>query len=135
MAKNSEPSAAKEKFKSFLEKLGTVRDGTNTVLGIAGNVLFHLRKLFLAVPVILVGMRVFMYAKENLPNQVGVLLEESGAFRYMLDRDTAMACCLYLTGGCLLMMFLSRKVIYPWIISLFSLVLPIVLVVTNLFLG
>ena len=135
MAKNSEPSAAKEKFNSFLEKFAAVRDGTSTVLGIVGNILFHLRKLFLAVPVILVGMRIFMYAKEKLPNQVGVLLEESGAFRYMLDRDTAMACCLYLTGGCLLMMFLSRKVIYPWIISLFSLVLPLVLVFTNLFPG
>jgi len=135
MAKNSEPSAAKEKFNSFLEKFGKVRDGANTVLGLVGNILYHLRKLFLAVPVVLVGMRIFMYAKENLPNQVGVLLEESGAFRYMLDRDSAMACCLYLTGACLLMMFLSRKVIYPWIISLFSLVLPLVLVVTNLFPG
>ena len=38
-----------------------------------------------------------------------------------------------MTALCLLMMFLSRKTIYPWIISIFSLVLPFLLIVTNIF--
>ena len=40
--------------------------------------------------------------------------------------------CLAVTALCLLMMFISRRTIYPWLISIFSLVLPILLIVTNM---
>ena len=34
---------------------------------------------------------------------------------------------------CLLMMLISRRTIYPWLISLFSLILPFALLITNIF--
>jgi hypothetical protein len=40
---------------------------------------------------------------------------------------------MVITVGCLVMMFFSRKTIYPWIISLMSLLLPLLLIVTNTF--
>jgi hypothetical protein len=40
---------------------------------------------------------------------------------------------LAITGGCLLMMVFSRKVIYPWLISVFSLVLPLLVLALNFF--
>ena len=40
---------------------------------------------------------------------------------------------LALTGGCLAMMFLSRKALYAWAVSVFSLALPVLLVVSNLY--
>ena len=42
---------------------------------------------------------------------------------------------LVVTGVCLVMMWLSRRTIYPWIISIFSLVLPILIWITNVFPG
>ena len=38
-----------------------------------------------------------------------------------------------LTAVCLLLMFISKKVLYPWLISIFSLVLPILILITNIF--
>ena len=40
---------------------------------------------------------------------------------------------LILTCFCLLLMFCSKKILYPWLISVFSLMLPIVLWLTNVF--
>ena len=40
---------------------------------------------------------------------------------------------LIVTGVCLVMMWLSRRTIYPWIISIFSLVLPWLIWITNVF--
>ena len=37
------------------------------------------------------------------------------------------------TGGCLAMMFLSRKTVYPWMICMFSMLLPLLILLTNIF--
>ena len=103
------------------------------VFGIIGKVLYHLRKVFLTVPVVLLALRVFNECKERLPEDVGFLLQEGGTYRYVTDRGTALSVCMAITAGCLVMMFCSRKVVYPWLISLFTLLLPVLLVITNMF--
>jgi len=40
---------------------------------------------------------------------------------------------LALTALCLVMVFCSKRVVYPWLISIFSLVIPIVIWITNVF--
>ena len=40
---------------------------------------------------------------------------------------------LALTLACLFLMFCSRKALYPWAISVFTLALPILLLVSNLY--
>ena len=101
------------------------------VMASVGKVLYHLRKVFMAIPVVMLGLKVFVYAKEKLPQEVGILLLEDGNYKYLLERGAALNVCMALTGACLLLMFLSRKIVYPWIISLFSLVLPLFLVFSN----
>ena len=48
---------------------------------------------------------------------------------------TAIAYTSAITIGCLVLMLFSRKTIYPWLISLFSLLLPVLLIITNTFPG
>ena len=36
-------------------------------------------------------------------------------------------------AACLLLMFLSRRVVYPWLVSIFSLALPLLIYITNVF--
>ena len=133
MEKRKNQPAFVRKWKAFWSKVKSVTDPIERVVGKIGNVLYHMRKIFLTVPVVLVGMRVYLYAKEKLPAEVGLLLQENGGYQYMLDRDTALSCCMVITGACLLLMYLSRKTIYPWIISLFTLILPLFLVISNMF--
>jgi len=115
------------------QKTKTAFEKTGRVFSVIGKVLYHMRKLFLSVPVVWLAVRIYGIAMEKLPPVVGLLLRESGDYVRMVERETAALGCMAVTAVCLLMMFCSRRTLYPWLISLFSLVLPILLIVTNTF--
>ena len=69
----------------------------------------------------------------TLPAQVGIDLQASGEYAQMISKSVAVMGPLALTAVCLLLMFTSRKVLYPWLISIFSLVLPLLILITNIF--
>ena len=64
---------------------------------------------------------------------VGIDIQANGEFAKSISREMAVYGPLALTGGCLLMMIFSRKVIYPWLISVFTLLLPLLLIALNFF--
>lgn len=97
------------------------------------KIAFPLRKVILAIPVVFYALRLAAYNMQNLPVQVGIDLQATGEFARMISRETAVMGPLVVTGGCLALMFLSRKTIYPWIISIFSLILPVLLLITNIY--
>ena len=103
------------------------------VFQIIGKVLYHTRKLFMAAPVVWVALQLYSKAMAELPKTVGLILQETGEYAHYIPRDTAAMGCLAVTAACLLMMFLSRRTLYPWLISVFSLVLPFLLIYTNIF--
>jgi hypothetical protein len=94
---------------------------------------YRLRSVFLAIPVIFLALRLAAYNSEHLPLLVGLDLQTSGEFAKTISRQTAVTFPLFLTGGCLVLTFLSKKTLYPWLISVFSLAIPILLLVTNMY--
>lgn len=118
--------SAKEKAKITVAKI-------NSLINFVGLILFRLRKIVLTVPVAYLAMRLAMYNREHLPEQVGINLQSSGEFAQMITRDMAVMGPLGLTAACLLLMFCSRKAMYPWAISVFTLVLPVLILFTNLY--
>ena len=96
---------------------------------------FRLRGVLMSVPVALVALRLAAWNMVKLPEEVGINLLASGEYQYMISRGLAVMAPLVVTGVCLLMMLLSRRTIYPWLISIFSLVLPLLIWVTNVFPG
>lgn len=95
----------------------------------------EVRKVFLAAPVIALMIWLENECRRRLPELVGINLMASGDFEQLIARDTAIAYTSAITIGCLVLMVFSRKTIYPWLISLFSLLLPVLLIVTNTFPG
>ena len=57
----------------------------------------------------------------------------SGEFGLVVDRQVAIFGPLGVTAAALLLMVCSRKTFYPWVISLFTLILPVLLLVSNLY--
>ena len=102
------------------------------VIRVIFGVIYRLRSIFLAVPVVFAALRLAAYNSEHLPLLVGINLQTTGEFAKMISRQTAVTFPLMLTGGCLLLMFLSRKPIYPWLISIFTLTVPVLLLLTNM---
>lgn len=109
-------------------KLEKVREVTGKVI----MVLYHLRKVVLAAPVVYAAIRLANRCARELPETVGLNLQADGTFAIEISRNLAVICPLALTLGCLVMMFCSRKALYPWAISVFTLAVPILLLVSNL---
>lgn len=104
--------------------------GVARILALA---VYRLRAIFLAIPVLIVAFRLAAYNSEHLPLLVGLNLQTTGEFAKTISRQTAVTMPLMLTGGCLALTVLSKKTIYPWLISVFSLAIPVLLLITNMY--
>ena len=114
------------------EKIAKVMNKTGKILGGIGKWIYRLRSVILSVPVALQALWLAGQNMIRLPSSVGLWIQESGEYYMMVNRTTAVTGPVILTGVCLLLMFLSRRAVYPWLISMFSLVIPLVIWVTNL---
>jgi len=93
--------------------------------------LFRLRKFVMAAPVVFYALKIAAYNSEHLPEVVGIDLQASGEFAQTISRGLAVMGPLGLTLACLLLMFCSRKAMYPWAISIFTLALPLLILLSN----
>lgn len=123
----------KNKLLNFWQRTEPARTKTGHILHEIGLWIYRLRSVLLAAPVIAAALYLAKECMSALPARVGLLLLTDGGYQWMVNRSTAVLLPLLVTVVCLLMMFCSRKVIYPWLISVFSLVLPIVIYITNVF--
>lgn len=123
-ANGSEVSAKKKAGKN-----NSFQKAFDTVL----MTLYRLRKIVMAIPVIYLAFRLAFYNESHLPVEVGLFLQNNGCFLRMIDRGTAVLIPLFLTLGCLVLMMFSRKAMYAWAISIFSLALPILLLISNIY--
>ena len=106
---------------------------TMAVLKVIGKWIYRLRGLLMAIPVAVAALYLALQNMARLPEEVGINLLANGQYEYLVSRGLAVLVPLVVTGVCLVMMFLSRRTIYPWIISIFSLVLPWLIWITNVF--
>lgn len=102
-----------------------------TVVGTLCQWIFKLRKIFMALPVLYYAAEFAKMNMEQLPEMVGFDIQSTGEFAQMISRETAVYGPLGLTVLCVVLMLLSRKTIYPWLISIFTLVLPWLIWVLN----
>ena len=94
---------------------------------------YNMRSALLALPVIVIAIIQAIVNIAKLPSKVGLDMLASGEFQFLVGKGLAVMGPLILTCVCLLLMLCSKKVLYPWLISVFSLTLPIVLWLTNVF--
>ena len=126
--KKTEKSANSQNVRESAKKIwGYVR--------IVGQWIYKLRSVVLSIPVVVAAILLAVRNANTLPVLVGINMQTTGEFAVMIERNVAIFVPLLVTSLCLLMVFLSRKVLYPWLISVFSLVIPVVLWFTNAFPG
>ena len=117
---------------------GTVKKETVSVLkkisdciGLILTWIYRLRGVFLAIPVVYAALKLASYNMEHLPQIVGINLQSTGAFADTITREFAVYGPLGLTAACLVLTLCSRKVMYPWAVSVFTRVLPLLLLFSN----
>lgn len=124
-----------QKTKDIWGKVSQVFSKIEEVVGVILRCIFKLRKIFMAIPVVYLAVCIAMDNMERLPEAVGLNLQSTGEFALMVTRDYAVYGPLGVTAFCLILMLFSRKTLFPWIISIFSLVLPYLIWFTNIYQG
>jgi hypothetical protein len=122
-----------EKARPHLQKANAIWQKVRKYWKVARPWLWRFRKVLFAIPVLYLA---FYFARLNwnvLPEQVGLNLQINGEYASYISREMAVYGPLGVTGGCLAMMFLSRKTVYPWMICMFSMLLPLLVLITNIF--
>lgn len=128
-------SAFMEKTKNVWGKISAVFKKIEEVIGVICGCIFKLRKIFMAIPVVYLAIQIAQKNMERLPEAVGLNLQSTGEYAVMVTREYAVYGPLGVTAFCLLLMFFSRKTLYPWVISIFTLVLPYLIYFTNIYHG
>lgn len=103
------------------------------VLKIIGVYIYKLRGLLMVMPVIIAAVVLACYNLNHLGPNVGLNLQIDGGFETVVSRGTAVLVPLGITGVCVALTVISRKPLYPWLISVFSLVLPVLIYVVNVY--
>lgn len=93
--------------------------------------IFRLRRFILAAPVVFLALRLALLNATRLPKSVGLQIQANGEFARMVSRPAAVLGPLALTAFCLMLLFCSKKTLLPWLISLFTLILPLLIWMTN----
>ena len=125
--------AKKIELPPWLIKTWDVLKKIGRVLASIGKWIYRLRGFFMAIPVALAALFLASKNMARLPEEVGINLLANGEYQFLISRGLAVMAPLVVTGACLVMMWFSRRTIYPWIISIFTLILPILIWVTNVF--
>lgn len=94
---------------------------------------YRARKIVMAAPVAIYAFYLAYQNSIRLPTEVGIFLQNNGNFLRMIDRGTAVVFPLLVTLGCLALMMFSRKAMYAWAISVFTLTLPLLILISNTF--
>lgn len=128
-----ESGTASKPVQSGWEKAKEISAKINHIIDLIGMWMFRLRKFILAAPVVYLAMKLYAYNAEHLPEMVGLGLQSTGEYSVTIARSMALMGPFALTMGCLVLMFFSRKAMYSWAISIFTLALPILVLVSNVY--
>ena len=126
-------SELREKAQPALEKAQNAYQKAKKIGKKAWPWIWAGRKILLSIPVLWLMLYFARLNWNVLPELVGLNLQTTGEYAQYISKELAVYGPMGVTGGCLAMMFLSRKTVYPWMICMFSMLLPMLILVTNIF--
>ena len=94
---------------------------------------YRLRKVIMAAPVVYYALKLAGENTKRLPKIVGLNLQSTGEFALTVPRAVAVQGPLWVTAAALVLMFISRKAAFPWIVSVITLLLPYLIYFTNMY--
>lgn len=103
------------------------------VVSTVWSYIYRLRGLLLTAPVIIAAVVLACMNYTNLPETVGINFMSTGDFSYSMGRLPAVLLPLGLTTVCVVLTVCSKKTMFPWLVSVFSLSLPLVIYLINVY--
>lgn len=103
------------------------------VMKAIGHYIYLFRGVLISLPVLGVSIWQAYDNASKLPETVGINLLATGEYAMSVPRSSAVLVPLLVTVGCILLTCCSKRVLFPWLISIFTLVLPVLIWITNIY--
>lgn len=116
-----------------MQKIGRFFRKVLDILALIWRYIVRFKRIIIAIPVAVGAVYLALWNMDRLPSKVGFGIQLDGTFDYMVAREIAVLGPIAVTALCLLLMFCSKRTLTPWLVSVFSLVLPILIWVINAF--
>ena len=97
------------------------------------DIVWTCRGVIISLPVLWIAIVQAFKNASRLPETVGLNIQATGEFALTVGRPTAVVVPLLITIACIVMTCLTKRNLFPWLISIFSLVLPILIWVINIY--
>ena len=117
------------------KKAGSKKSGNDfwTVLKAIWRYIWMFRGAIISLPVLVFSIRQAFHNASVLPETVGLNIQATGEYAMTVSRSTAVVLPLLVTIGCILLTCFTKRPLFPWLISIFSLVLPVLIWVINIY--
>ena len=126
-------NALRTKLSPVMQKIGRFFRKVMDILALIWRYIVRFKRIIIAIPVAVGAVYLALWNMDRLPSKVGFGIQLDGTFDYMVAREIAVLGPIAVTALCLLLMFCSKRTLTPWLVSVFSLVLPILIWVINAF--
>lgn len=123
------------KDNAFIQKAGKIYQKASLVIEFLCKWVYRLRKVIMAAPVVYYALKLARENADRLPKMVGLDLQSTGEFAHTVSRTVAVQGPLLITTAALALMFISKKAVFPWIVSILTLTLPYLIYFTNYYGG
>ena len=117
--------ALRAKLSPVLQKIGQFFKKAADIIVRVWNYALRFKKVIIVAPVAAAAVYLALWSMDTLPAKVGLGIQLDGTFDYMIAREIAVLGPIAVTGLCILLTLCSKRTLTPWLVSVFSLVLPI----------
>ena len=119
--------------KSEAKKASSKQSNTKTkeILKVIWKYVWMFRGAIISIPVLVIAIKQAFSNASTLPEKVGLNIQSTGEFGMMVSRSSAVLTPLLITIACILMATFTKRPLFPWLVSIFSLLLPLLIWVTN----
>ena len=133
------------KVRPVWDVIAAIFRGIGRVFALTWKYIFLFRGIIISAPLAAAAVIVAAWGRKNLPDMVEIThvalnREAEGAIFGMfvmntefISQDVAVYVPLTLTGICVVMTILSKRTLYPWLIGVLTLCLPIVMYLLNIY--
>jgi hypothetical protein len=125
--------ALHQKCAPVFEKVGRFFRKAADITVLVWGYILRFKRIILAIPVAVGAVYLALWSMDVLPAKVGFGIQLDGTYDYVIAREIAILGPIAVTALCLLLMFCSKRTLTPWLVSVFSLALPVLIWVINVF--
>lgn len=130
---NEEKKSVKMKSTASTKKTGSNQSGKKAlnVFKTVWRYIWMFRGAIISIPVLVVAIGQAFRNASRLPDVVGLNIQATGEYAMTVGRPAAVVIPLLVTVGCILLTCFTKRPLFPWLISIFTLVIPVLIWIIN----